>query len=657
MVGLGITGFFFWLIFRDVDFAEVWAHLREANWGLLLAAVAVATAGFLIRAMRWKVLLTPVLPNSSLRNRFAAVNIGFMANNLLPARVGEFARAYALSKVEPIPLSAALGSLVVERVLDALVLFGILFATLASPAFPSSDVLSAGPMGAALKAVVAVVTALVFLLVLLLAFPRRVVRVAERMAVRLPRDLARRVVDALESFLGSLGVLRSPRLLALALLWSVGFWLWHGLSFWLAMLAFDIHAGPVAAYFTEAVVAFGVAVPAAPGFFGTFHYWANWALSVFGVPAPSSLAFAFGYHLGGFIPVTLIGLYYASRIGLSLKDVGSSENRVEDAVERERPGAARALAGRDAHRARARGEAPPGTVALRLDAPAKVNLALHVLGRRADGYHDLETLFQAVDLSDELEIRRGGTDLELSVEGEDAGPLEQNLVLRAARAYLEAAGPAAAGAGLRIHLVKRIPMGAGLGGGSSDAAATLRVLDRLFEGVVAPSRLAEIAASLGCDVPFFLASTPLAIGRGRGELLEAVAPLPAAAGVVLMPPTPVSTAAAYRALDQTRAAGAPARARPLAAPRAWDHAAALAGNDFEKVVAASRADVAEALAALRATGPLLALLCGSGAACFALYRSQGAADEAARALTGRGGWRVLRVRTLAAWPEVARVKA
>ncbi|MSR36058.1 MAG: flippase-like domain-containing protein [Gemmatimonadetes bacterium] len=331
LLGLGITAFLLWYIFREVDFAEVWTHVRQAHVGLLLAAVAVATAGFLIRSWRWKVLLAPVRPNTSLRNRYAAVNIGFMANNLLPARVGEFARAYALSKLEPVPLSAALGTLVVERVLDALVMIGILVVTMTSPSFPSSAVITAGPLGKALNAIVVLVIVLVLMLTVLVVLPRQVVRFAEKVSAALPGGRTRSVVGALESFLGSLSVLRSPRLLFAAVLWSIAFWLWHGLSFWLAMLAFDIHAGPVAAYFTEAVVGFGVAIPAAPGFFGTFHASASWALSVFGVPDASSLAFAFGYHMGGFIPVTLIGLYYAGRMGLSLKEVGAGGGRGKEA--------------------------------------------------------------------------------------------------------------------------------------------------------------------------------------------------------------------------------------------------------------------------------------------------------------------------------------
>jgi hypothetical protein len=165
-----------------------------------------------------------------------------------------------------------------------------------------------------------------------------VVRAVERLARVLPATTRQPVLDALTAFLDALGVVRSPVLLAQAFLWTLGFWAFHGLSFWLGMLAFGIHAGPVAAYFTEAVVGFGVAVPAAPGFFGTFHFAVAFALdTVYGVDATTALAFAYGYHLGGFIPVTLIGLWYAHQLGLSLGDVRASESRVEAAVEAEHP--------------------------------------------------------------------------------------------------------------------------------------------------------------------------------------------------------------------------------------------------------------------------------------------------------------------------------
>lgn len=338
ILGVAVTVVLLWWALRDVAFAEVWAQIRRGDALLLLAAVAIATSGFFIRALRWKVLLAPVRPDTRLRSRFAAVNIGFMANNVLPARVGEFARAYALSRLEPVTASAAFGSLVVERVLDGVVLLLLLVMPVLTPGFPSEGALSHGLGALALRGGVVFISAVFGALVVMAVWPRTFVRVAEPLARLLPHELSRRIIDSLEAFLESVAVMRSPRLLTLAFLWTVFFWLWHGLSFWLGMRAFGIETGLISAYFTEAVVGFGVALPSAPGFVGTFHAAAAFALSdVYGVPEAQSLAFAFGYHFGGWIPVTVIGLAYAWRLGLSLGEVGASEEVVEEEIEERLP--------------------------------------------------------------------------------------------------------------------------------------------------------------------------------------------------------------------------------------------------------------------------------------------------------------------------------
>lgn len=347
--GLVVTVVLLWWAVKDVAFAEVWAQIRQGDLLLLVAAVAVATFGFLIRAMRWKILLTPVRPDTGLRSRFAAVSIGFMANNVLPARVGEFARALAFSRLEPVSASAAFGSLVVERFLDGVVLLLMLIIPPLTPGFPSTGALSSGLGGVILKGGIAAVAVVMVALVVMAVWPKAFVRGAESAARLLPRSMARPVLDALEALLDSIAVLRSPKLLSMAFLWTVGFWLFHGLSFWLGMMAFGIDTGLVSAWFTEAVVGFGVAIPSAPGFIGTFHASADFALSnVYGVDEARSLAFAFGYHFGGWIPITVIGLAYAWRLGLSLGDVGSAEERVEEVIEGEHPGAESALGGEEA---------------------------------------------------------------------------------------------------------------------------------------------------------------------------------------------------------------------------------------------------------------------------------------------------------------------
>lgn len=286
---------------------------------------------------------------------------------------------------------------------------------------------------------------------------------------------------------------------------------------------------------------------------------------------------------------------------------------------------------------------------VRVVAPAKVNLRLCILGRRPDGYHDLHTLFQAVDLHDVLHVRRAGAGVQLVVEGGDAGPVEENLVARAARAFLAAASLNEEG--LRMRLEKRIPVGAGLGGGSSDAAATLLALDRLFPGAMAPGRIADLASGIGSDVPFFLGTSPLALGRGRGEVIEAVEPLPSLAGVVVLPPVQVSTRDAYRELAWAREDDRLSTHVALGAPTDWDEAVAGAANDFEVVVCRTHPPVADALAALRATAPLVALLSGSGSASFAFYHSAGSAKRAAAGLSQSAEFRVFTVRTLTAWPN------
>lgn len=339
-VGILVTVVLLWWVLRDVDVGQVWAEIGDANFLLLGLAVAMATVTFFLRALRWRVLLMPIEAGTALRSRWAAVNIGFMANNLLPARVGEFARAYALARLEPVPVSGAFASLVVERFLDGLAIVCLMFVAMAAPGFPAELPAGNGALGGVIRTALVVLALFLGFMVVLLLFPRPVVNVVERVARVLPEGLTRTVVDALEAFLDGLKVLQDPRLLGQALVWSFGVWAWHSLAFWVAFRAFGIHLGYDAALFVNAIVAFAVGVPAAPGFFGTFHAGARMGLRVYGVAAAPTLAFAFGFHLGGFLPVTFIGLYYAWRLGISLREVEASEERVEEAVEKAHPQAA-----------------------------------------------------------------------------------------------------------------------------------------------------------------------------------------------------------------------------------------------------------------------------------------------------------------------------
>jgi len=186
-------------------------------------------------------------------------------------------------------------------------------------------------------------------------------------------------------------------------------------------------------------------------------------------------------------------------------------------------------------------------------APAKLNLFLRVLAREESGYHGIETLFCRLQLADSLEALRTADPgrIELEVDGPDLGPADDNLAVRAARLVLEATGGARK-FGVRLKLVKRIPATAGLGGGSADAAAALDLVNRLAGNAVPRAELFHFAARLGADVPFLLSGASLGLAWGHGERLLALPPLPPAPVLLVVPPTGVSTAEAYRWVDEAR---------------------------------------------------------------------------------------------------------
>lgn len=291
-------------------------------------------------------------------------------------------------------------------------------------------------------------------------------------------------------------------------------------------------------------------------------------------------------------------------------------------------------------------------MSVRVSAPAKVNLSLRVLGKRADGFHEIRTVFQAVDLADEVSVDLAGRGVSVRVEGADVGPERENLAYRAAEAFLDATGKTH---GVRIELVKRIPAGAGLGGGSSDAAAVLRCLAALSSSPPSAGSLHRIGAALGSDVPFFLGDSPLARASGRGEVLTALPPLPEAHMVLALPLVHVATAEAYRALARGPLEHSDAAAGRTDAgsanPHSWPDAMAMLHNDFEGAVAPLYDEIARSLDALRGAGASGTLLSGSGAASFGLFGSAEEAGRVATRLQASLGWPFAAVRTLTRLPE------
>ena len=268
------------------------------------------------------------------------------------------------------------------------------------------------------------------------------------------------------------------------------------------------------------------------------------------------------------------------------------------------------------------------------EAPAKVNLFLRVLAREQDGHHSIETLFCRLALADTVTVeRRPGRGVTLEVDGPDLGPPEQNLAVRAAAAVLGATGDRFA---VHLTLTKRIPVQAGLGGGSSDAAGTLDAVNQLAGNAVPRHELFHFAARIGADVPFFLSGAPLALAWGRGERIVRLAPLPSAPVLLLVPPVGVPTAEAYRWMDQAKAGTGPrgALALELDSLSRWSDVARMAGNDFESAVFGREQTIRDAFEAVARTNPQLCRMSGSGSTIFGVYRT-GSDRDAARLTLGK----------------------
>lgn len=286
--------------------------------------------------------------------------------------------------------------------------------------------------------------------------------------------------------------------------------------------------------------------------------------------------------------------------------------------------------------------------------PAKINLRLEVAGRRPDGYHEIRTLFQALELEDVLDIAPA-EGLSLTTDDPALSPGEDNLVMRAARALAAAAGVTRPGA--RIRLLKAIPAGGGLGGGSSDAAGALAGLSRLWGVRTSREELAALAATLGADVPFFL-SGGTAYGGGRGDRIVPLPPLAPTRVLLGVPPYGIPTAEVYGRLrgfapltPQEGGVTVPALFHKLVAQKDFG----LVANDLESVVLAGWPELGAFRGALVASGARAAAVSGSGSTVFAVYDGEAPSRREWESLIGRfPGFRFVETRTA---PHGVRIEA
>ncbi|MEX1187463.1 MAG: lysylphosphatidylglycerol synthase transmembrane domain-containing protein [Gemmatimonadaceae bacterium] len=322
LAGFLLSGALLLWVLRDVSPATVWAELSRSNPWLFFWATFAATIIFPIRALRWRVILEPVAPGTPFGPLWRATAIGMMINNVLPARAGELARAFALTREVPrVPFSTSVASLVVDRLFDAVVLLALGLVAVMDPAFPANAKIAGQPLADWALGGIALTGAMLAIVYLLVFFPRALIVTFVIFSRRISPKLEERGRVALQRFSDGLSVMRSPRRFFLVFLWTLVHWLINGLATWLGFLAVGIDLPFSAALFVQTVTGFGVALPSAPGFFGVFEAIAVLTLAVYGVSAALATSWAIGFHILTFIPITLMGAYYFVHLGMHFRDL------------------------------------------------------------------------------------------------------------------------------------------------------------------------------------------------------------------------------------------------------------------------------------------------------------------------------------------------
>ena len=315
-VGLVLSAGFLYLALRGLGINDIWEPLKSAQYWWLLPGVGVYFIGVVVRAWRWHYLLRPVKPIST-RKIFPIVTIGYMGNNIYPARAGEVLRAVVLKRKEAVPISASLATIIVERIFDGVVMLGFVFLNLPELAtltgtsgfIGNIQTLALWGAGAFFGALA------VFMLAAM--FPTRAEKILDKIIQTfLPEKLREKVQDILMKFLHGLESLRSPREAIMVLLTSIVIWLLETGKYWFVMQAFDFEVSFFALMLMNGIVNLATTIPSAPGYVGTFDAPGIAVLSAFGVDQGIAAGYTLVLHAALWLPITLLGAYYMLKEGI-----------------------------------------------------------------------------------------------------------------------------------------------------------------------------------------------------------------------------------------------------------------------------------------------------------------------------------------------------
>jgi uncharacterized protein (TIRG00374 family) len=336
VIGIAVTIPLLWWSVRDIHFAEVVDYFRDAHKLALLATMAAAALALPARAARWRLLLRHESPDLRFPPLYHATAAGFAVNNILPARAGEIARAFAARRLTGVRFASAITTIVLSRILDGVTLFAILAMASLVGWFSSDFVIG----GVAVSRIMTVATIVFGVLIVLglaaVKLPRLLLSGADKICHRLlPSKLADRVVQGLNGVIDSLAILRNPRRLGIALAWSAVVWGVNGLSFLLAFIAFDLDVPWHAAFVLQSLVNFGLVIPSTPGFVGVFEVLVRGVLVLYGIDATAAVSYAVAYHFCSYLPITVLGLGSLAHAHIRMGEVQEEvHERISGAVQR-----------------------------------------------------------------------------------------------------------------------------------------------------------------------------------------------------------------------------------------------------------------------------------------------------------------------------------
>ncbi len=320
-LGVLISAFFLYWAFSKVDWLEFWQSLRQAKYGWLIPGIAVYFIAVWIRAWRWHYLLSPIQKIPT-RRVFPITAIGYMGNNIFPARAGEFLRALVLKRHSGVSVSASLATIVIERIFDGVVMLAFIFVNLPELAYlAESDSGYVGNIQTLAFWGVGVFALALIIFLLAAMFPSHSLRLGTWLIVHAaPRRVRQRLLDLMTRFLDGLASLRSPFNVLMIFFTSVIIWLLETGKYWFVMHAFPFQVSFFALMLLNGIVNLATTIPSAPGYVGTWEKVIQAVLTAFGVGTAVALGYAIVLHVALWLPITLLGAYFFAREGLHWQD-------------------------------------------------------------------------------------------------------------------------------------------------------------------------------------------------------------------------------------------------------------------------------------------------------------------------------------------------